>query len=78
MAPVSFHTLWQPDRPGTVSPLFPAGGSLDFPPVSCISQPGGKGVPGDLFSGAPSPELGGPRGPNSQGKAKAHGQVYAL
>ena len=24
----------------------------------CISQPGGKEVPGDLFSGAPSPELG--------------------
>ena len=43
---------------GQYAVFFPAGGSLDFPPVSCISQPGGKEVPGDLFLGAPSPELG--------------------
>ena len=29
-----------------------------LPPVNCVCQPGGIAVPGDLFSGAPSPELG--------------------
>ena len=43
-----------------------------------VCQPGGIAVPGDLFSGAPSPELGRTSGPNSQGKAKPYGQVYAL
>ena len=28
-----------------------------LPPVNCVCQPGGIAVPGDLFSGAPSPEL---------------------
>ena len=42
------------------------------------TQPGRKAVPGDFFSGAVSLELGRTSGPNSQGKTKPHGQVYAL
>ena len=29
-----------------------------LPPVNCVCQPGGIAVPGDLSTGAPSPELG--------------------
>ena len=58
MAPVSFHTLWQPAPPGTVRFFFSAGGSLALLPVNSFSQPGRKAVPGDLFSEAVFLELG--------------------
>ena len=58
MAPVSFHTLWQPAPPGTVRLFFSAGGSLALLPVNSFSQPERKAVPGDLFSEAVFSELG--------------------
>ena len=50
--------------------IFPAGGSLALPPVNCISQPGRKGVPGVLFSGAVSPELDRTSGTQLTGEGK--------
>ena len=50
--------------------IFPAGGSLALPPVNCISQPGGKAVPGDLFSGAVSPDAGRTSGTPLTGEGK--------
>ena len=41
-----------------------------MPPVNCVSQPGRKAVPGDLFSGALSPELGWTSGTHLTGEGK--------
>ena len=41
-----------------------------MPPVNCVSQPGQKAVPGDLFSGALSPELGWTSGTHLTGEGK--------
>ena len=46
------------------------GGSLAWPPVNCVSQPGQTAVPGDLFSGALSPELGWTSGTHLTGEGK--------
>ena len=48
------------------------GGSLAWPPMNCVSQPGQKAVPGDLFSGALSPELGVDLGDPSHRGRKNH------
>ena len=44
--------------------------SSPFHPVNCVCQPGGIAVPGDLFSGAPSPELGRTSGTQLTGEGK--------
>ena len=41
-----------------------------LPPVNCVCQPGGIAVPGDLFSVAPSPELGRTSGTQLTGQGK--------
>ena len=41
-----------------------------LPPVNCVCQPGGIAVPGDLFSGAPSPELARTSGTQLTGQGK--------
>ena len=38
--------------------------------MNCVCQPGGIAVPGDLFSGAPSPELGRTSGTQLIGQGK--------
>ena len=58
--------------------FFPAGVSIAFPPVNCLSQPGGTAVPGDLSSGAVPQSCGKAQRPKSQGTAKPHGHVYVL
>ena len=50
--------------------FFPAGGPRAFPPVNFISQPGRKSVPGDLLSGAVSPELDRTSGTQLTGEGK--------
>ena len=50
--------------------FFSAGDSLALLPVNSVSQPGQKAVPGDLFSGAVSPELGRTLGTQLTGEGK--------
>ena len=57
--------------------FFSAGGSLALPSVNCVSQSGRKAVPGGVFSGVSSSELGRTSGTQLTGKAKPYGQVYA-
>ena len=78
MAPVSFHALWQPAPPGTVRPLFLCRRLTCL--TSCEQRfPASAKQFLEIFSQGQFPRrCGGPRGPNSQGKAKPHGQVYAL
>ena len=68
----------QPAPPGTVRPLFP------FRRLACLTSceqrfPASAKRFLEIFSQGQFPRrCGGPRGPNSQGKEKPHGQVYAL
>ena len=74
----SHHIFWQPAPPGTVRPLFLC---RRFACLTSCEQRFPASVKRflEIFSQAQFPRMcGGPRGPNSQGKAKPHGQVYAL
>ena len=77
-ATVRFHTLWQPAPPGTVRPIFLCRRFACLTPCEQHFPALAKRFL-EIFSQGQFPRrCGGPRGPNSQGKEKPHGQVYAL